>query len=318
MYAECGLSGRFALTKHSNCTAQYCHVDVYPSDGAAHGHIRADCHCALLPIGWTELSGQVLDIPELTFVNRRGQHYIAISHVWVHNLMGNAAMVMQTCAVEHIRTIANLLGLRYVWIDTCCIPAEEAARRQEIRLMSDIYANSAITLIYDIDMLRLGEISMDEVLLRLTVSDWNSRVWTLQEGILGSNVAIVLEKAVIPVRLLSRILTHKRPHPLVWKVINICAAISTKRHFELHTVCNMLAQRHTSKKRDTWLGVAALLNMDLTDCRTLAEAAERAATHSVTSLNKGVLVGWHQRLTTLPVGAGSRWTRARRTPLQLT
>jgi len=74
--------------------------------------------------------------------------------------------------IQNACSIALRLGLRYLWIDTCCIDQQNPDDiAQNIRSMYAYYRNSVICLVY------LFDIGIKHSL----ESEWFSRGWTLQE-----------------------------------------------------------------------------------------------------------------------------------------
>ncbi|ORY18148.1 heterokaryon incompatibility protein-domain-containing protein, partial [Clohesyomyces aquaticus] len=71
---------------------------------------------------------------------------------------------------------AKRLGLRYIWVDTCCIDKTSSAELQEaINSMYRYYKNSSICLVY------LCDAKPVEHRFMLASSRWITRGWTLQE-----------------------------------------------------------------------------------------------------------------------------------------
>ena len=78
------------------------------------------------------------------------------------------------------------------WMDTFCVPVkDDTARKLAIQEMRDIYQSADRTLVLD-SWVRALPRSADvvEKATRLNLSNWQNRLWTLQEGILAHNLFI--------------------------------------------------------------------------------------------------------------------------------
>ena len=155
--------------------------------------------------------------------------YCCISHVWGDRFASIQTNEMTTCQLSRIvQTMASrtrhLNGdLRdyfyetsfsvgrymyqylmpedfdetYIWIDSFCIPKgqrDEKLRHMAIRQMRWIYENATSVLALDAELVNLPTSGLDnrEIVLRLFLSGWSQRLWTLQEGSFNSNVFIAV------------------------------------------------------------------------------------------------------------------------------
>lgn len=87
------------------------------------------------------------------------------------------------------------------WMDTLCIPVKEdqkPLRKKAIAQMRDIYESADRVLVFDslIQGLRMAD-SIYEKCVRLVISNWQHRLWTLQEGVLSSQTCFVLQDGAI-------------------------------------------------------------------------------------------------------------------------
>lgn len=79
----------------------------------------------------------------------------------------------------------------FFWLDTLCIPvgeANRAVRSLAISQMKDTYEWSDKVLILDSELESNTKSDPTESLMRITLSGWMRRLWTLQEGVLGSRL----------------------------------------------------------------------------------------------------------------------------------
>ena len=87
------------------------------------------------------------------------------------------------------------------WMDTLCIPVREdqkLLRRKSIAQMRDIYESADRVLVFDslIEGLRRAD-DIYKKSVRLIISNWQHRLWTLQEGVLSTQTCFVLQDGVI-------------------------------------------------------------------------------------------------------------------------
>ena len=86
-------------------------------------------------------------------------------------------------------------------MDTLCIPVREdqkILRKKSIAQMRDIYESADRVLVFDslIEGLRRAD-GIYEKCVRLIISNWQHRLWTLQEGVLSAQTCFVLQDGVI-------------------------------------------------------------------------------------------------------------------------
>ena len=169
---------------------------------------------------------RLFDITSLRVVDSRGQEpYIAISYVFaqvddlddVKRGDSYALHALPKVWQDVIRFVRGLkLGINYIWMDRVCIDKEDSAQKQNnIRCMNAIYGAAFATIVLAVPSRRyleqglpvfsapripcqhvekIGNLKLATTFpsLEMTImtSEWRSRGWTLQEGIL-SNRCIV-------------------------------------------------------------------------------------------------------------------------------
>ncbi|KAK6209428.1 hypothetical protein LQW54_006281 [Pestalotiopsis sp. IQ-011] len=78
-------------------------------------------------------------------------------------------------------------GLRYIWIDTCCIDKSSSAELSEaINSMYRWYGESGVCFAFLSDVSTIDDIAEEES--ELSKSKWATRGWTLQELLAPKNV----------------------------------------------------------------------------------------------------------------------------------
>lgn len=109
---------------------------------------------------------------------------------------------LPTCQVRFIQQLVDQLnqgsgvgdGRNYWWCDTLCVPlgaASQELRKQAIREMRHTYTNAACVLALDSELMNISvNIPPVEMYIRLKLSSWARRVWTLQEANLARSVMV--------------------------------------------------------------------------------------------------------------------------------
>lgn len=154
--------------------------------------------------------------------------FTAISHVWADGLGNPTHNVLPKCQLDRLyqllsalRQHSNLQGgkLRemlprtmgrdslsktrstmmqwnkqetvYLWMDTLCIPLERRLRKIAIKKMATVYDKAHRVLMLDRSLCSIDAAQPpEEITLRLALSPWMRRAWTLQEGRLTQNLFI--------------------------------------------------------------------------------------------------------------------------------
>lgn len=131
--------------------------------------------------------------------------YVILSHTWEHEEVSFQEISDLESAVEKAGfskiaqtcEIARAKGIKYAWVDTCCINKDSSAELSEaINSMFSWYKHATVCLVYLSDMRRMESTTTHNV---STYSDtvsqeafvsckWFSRGWTLQELIAPDNI----------------------------------------------------------------------------------------------------------------------------------
>ncbi|KAI0854285.1 heterokaryon incompatibility protein-domain-containing protein [Daldinia vernicosa] len=133
----------------------------------------------------------------------KGLPYAILSHTWgsdeilFHELRGDQKALQGRAGWAKLDRFCNTAlthGLRYAWMDTCCIDKRNSADVSEaINSSYKYYYDSAVCFIHLEDVYKyadgasnsLGraEVTRDQLLARLRTTRWATRGWTLQECI---------------------------------------------------------------------------------------------------------------------------------------
>ena len=124
---------------------------------------------------------------------------MAISHVWSHGQGGRPETGFNNCLHERYSALADSLGCDSYWMDTPCIPDDPQLRKESIRNINKVFAQSKAVLLCDRDVMEVdtqgSSIEVMELLLvTLLVSDWSVRAWTFLEAFRGRNSIYLLCK----------------------------------------------------------------------------------------------------------------------------
>ncbi|KAF2649918.1 hypothetical protein K491DRAFT_668128 [Lophiostoma macrostomum CBS 122681] len=182
----------------------------------------------LLTIGFDQVKQTVtFDVEAYT----GKQVYVAFSHVWsdglgnpnsntlprcqilrLHNLLQNLSSqssVTHLFNIGHFGTFYRRLknrSLRF-WLDTLCIPPSDqyaAERLIALQKMKDTYEKSYQVLILDRELESSRLFSSTENFMRIAISGWMRRLWTLQEGVLGERLFAKFKDGFFEVHRLNR------------------------------------------------------------------------------------------------------------------
>lgn len=74
-----------------------------------------------------------------------------------------------------------------IWIDTLCVPLANETRKIAIRMLKRYYSFAVMTVVLDKSLYSLNHksYSQGELLLRIGLSSWMSRCWTMQEAVIA-------------------------------------------------------------------------------------------------------------------------------------
>lgn len=206
---------------HSACSARMCLAYQLDSKNYPRVHSASetqDCSCANLSadpnvtgaILGNEGSSPLVRVSSVKDNNTAqieildsapGQDYIAVSHVWSHGLGNPHENSLPACQLLRIQGFVNALGKNEpehdpsctapFWMDTLCIPREpKELRKKAIMRMATVYQKAKHVLVIDKNLCSLGTSDLNalEMLTHISNSVWTTRLWTLQEARLATNL----------------------------------------------------------------------------------------------------------------------------------
>ncbi|KFY90294.1 hypothetical protein V498_06060 [Pseudogymnoascus sp. VKM F-4517 (FW-2822)] len=117
-----------------------------------------------------------------------GMAFIALSHVWSHGLGNAVSNSLPVCQLRRLLSMVRTLSEppHYFWIDTLCVPRKpKPLRRVGISHINRIYKDATNVLVLDEELVasRWRNRSTEETLMRINLSGWMRRLWTLHESV---------------------------------------------------------------------------------------------------------------------------------------
>ena len=228
------------------------------------------------------------------------QEYVIFSHVWVDGFGNRKTNKMNECVLKMFcstfidvkgenvfqRRRGDVKAPENFWIDTLAIPIGEncgSQRRKAIRSMHEIYKNAKYTVVLDFGLMSInkGEGYIQPAMC-ITLSNWMTRLWTLQEAFLSKHLYFKFNDQVYSMDRLER-LFEKEDEPLHSTLAPLCRTYyhgileKESRHMhgpdsapvELVTAPNFVATvwkavqwRTTAHRQHETLSLATLLHVN--------------------------------------------------------
>ncbi|KAJ5374177.1 hypothetical protein N7517_006183 [Penicillium concentricum] len=159
------------------------------------------------------------------------KRYVAFSHVWSDGLGNATANTLPTCQLLRIRDLLDelLSGIRSVdlvnrlafgalwkkklhgpsisfWMDTICIPVapeHHELRSKAIKGMKAVYERAFRVLVLDSDIQECSTRGYTQSFMRIQMSAWMRRLWTLNEGVLANRLCVKYADGILDVHAVS-------------------------------------------------------------------------------------------------------------------
>ncbi|KAF9180218.1 hypothetical protein BGZ51_005689 [Haplosporangium sp. Z 767] len=164
------------------------------------GHLNEGCGCSEKYFKPIETSKLVLfDIVEQKLFEPKSKTpYVAVSQIWFQGIFGQESRRCGECSLNFLATACSSIGVRHVWIDTLCMPKKSQKLRDEVvTQLRDIYLRADATLVVDAGLISTVAKTVLDLSLAILLSDWSSRIWTLQEGVLASKLLFCVGDQVL-------------------------------------------------------------------------------------------------------------------------
>lgn len=287
---------RFKKGNHVECTETKCVAYQVTSDYLPM-HVNAnncvDSHCSLIEVDAEKISSLlrkgatpvisvrlmqtdsqkvITEIQDSTLVDQ----YVAISHVWSDGLGNSDANALYYCQLQRIQDMINDLkmaiassGPIHFWIDTLCIPVHNVQdRRLALGNMAKYYSEASCVLVLDADLMACSTtVSPDELLMRISLSTWMRRLWTLQEGALAKQLYFQFKDGVASLSDLVKEVESQESVAGIYAhdpcFVFLLIAKPTEDDKLLRHISILAHRRSTSKADDESICLAYLLGLDV-------------------------------------------------------
>jgi len=206
-------------TQHttSKCTCQMLSPDV--------SKMRDIIKLKRLPLVRFETTGEGVGTGLKVLAGEAGATYVAMSHVWSDGLGNFINNSMPQCQLSRIQEAVDSLYPKEqsipFWMDTILIPNQKEfvdIKEAAIHDMTQIYKNADKVLVIDSELITCSiHSNHTAIAIRILLSNWLRRLWTLQEGVFANEIHFLLSDETIS---LSSLLHNLRPDPIGLKIKN--------------------------------------------------------------------------------------------------
>jgi hypothetical protein len=181
---------------------------------------------------------------------------------------------------EHGESVSHEAPKVAFWMDTLCIPARRNmndVRNMVISRMGEIYKQADKVLVLCEDMEYASSTApAEEVMMRIALTSWWKRLWTLQEGVFAKCIVFQVSDGAVDA---ERLLLEMGGLPTnvfdlrTFIFTEVSGAIYTLRMFNVYSHCSKridylmkaLQWRSTSRAEDEPVCLATLLDLDVMD-----------------------------------------------------
>lgn len=189
---------------HTKCEIQACVGYNVPDGSYATKHRDSQCKCQHVFPDMEQICAILgrNEVPVVSFRDGKlrvfssaaeDKNYVAISHVWSDGLGNRNSNSLPCCQLAHLDQLVSQIcdaddKKNLFWLDTLCCPLKpKEFKNSALALMRDTYrkANRVIVLDSYVQTQSLKQLSEIEAFMRIHNSQWNRRLWTLEECVLG-------------------------------------------------------------------------------------------------------------------------------------
>ena len=166
-------------------------------------------------VRWTDEKGLEFEAFDLSVDNN--VIFGALTHGWDDGLLwsgtdarGKNNRRMLLCQIERAQeTFDGILketlkdkqqpdAPTFFWVDVLCLPRHAPIRSKAINQMKAVYRKAHAVLIWDRTLIQSRKLaSVIEVNMRLKLSNWSKRLWTLQESVLAKRIYVAFCDGVV-------------------------------------------------------------------------------------------------------------------------
>ncbi|KAB2579002.1 hypothetical protein DBV05_g2483 [Lasiodiplodia theobromae] len=218
------------------------------------------------------------------------KEYVAISHVWSDGLGNERQNSLPLCQLRRLKRLAGQIGCEIIWIDTLCVPAKDGSgKRKAITRMVEVYERAQAVLVLDEDLqLTTVKCSKEEKILRIALSGWTRRLWTLEEGMVAHNKLLFqFEDGAesIPE------VTNPECEKIAWDTQRLLDQVLPRRKIPRsregeagsaadaenpwHSLLGAVSYRSTSRTIDESICLSHILGLDISDLVQIKDENER-------------------------------------------
>lgn len=275
-------------TRHNHCNDHTCRASQVDPSGFKTRHTEDGCTCDWSSLSISEIQQTLAEdkyflidasdflrpdgMKKLSLVPfTEGLSYTAFSHVWAHGVGSDAEDGLPRCriglllarvqwTVDHLKS--NDRSLLF-WIDSLCVPRDEKYKRKSIGMMVSIYRNASAVIILDSMLQKISyhNTPVESLTLYLLISDWNRRLWTLQEALIATKICVVFQEQVVDLSQLFGTASAAVPTPVTFDCMSELARMLTGGK-KVASIARMIRHRATSNMSDEPLIISTILGLD--------------------------------------------------------
>lgn len=195
-------------------------------------------------------------------------YFVAFSHVWSDGLASNTEEGLPECQIRYLRdTAQKVANTSLFWIDSLCIPKDRQTRKLAISMMVETYRSASATVVLDSGIRRCTQgMSLETIIVALTLSMWQQRLWTLQESSLSRHIYFQFEDALVSRDTILDETSQNLHRPIIRSGHLFLDNLTGWAHTNQVTVGGLqrnLYCRTSTKLDDEALAVAPFLNVDV-------------------------------------------------------
>lgn len=208
---------------------------------------------------------------------RPGVKFMIISHVWADGLGNPENNAMVACQVARLSALIERIPefrdqRPYFWIDSLLVPVRaREVRRIAVRRMYEIYEKAHWTIVLDAGLMT-NDVGADyvEPAMRITISGWMQRLWTLQEGVMSRSIFFLFRDELLNIEDLDSMypaaaLQSSLASPARSFYHNLLRPNAANRRADATLFCAVIKSmqwRKTSRDADELRATARILNVD--------------------------------------------------------
>jgi hypothetical protein len=117
--------------------------------------------------------------------------FIAVSHVWSHGWQGVSEDGICSRVLDMLLAAASEFDMDWIWLDAAMVSGVRELRMIAVNAMNHVYSSPAATIVCDRLLLAMKGGTDREKVLAMAVSDWMTRVWTMQEAMLSPDLVFL-------------------------------------------------------------------------------------------------------------------------------